>query len=80
MSDSIVQFILLMYFKDNGMSSTKISIASQARYVSQYKNLIKQGPEMLCKHLLQPSMCQAESNSKLHQNKDTKHFSSFHIH
>ena len=35
----IYNFILLMYFKHNGMSSTKIVIASQVRYTNQYKNL-----------------------------------------
>jgi hypothetical protein len=44
------------------------------------QNLEKQGPEMLCKYLLQSSMSQAESNSKLHQNRNTKHFSSRHMH
>ena len=43
-----------MYFKHNGIYSTKIIIASQARFVNQYKNL--------------------------RQNKNTKHFSSSHIH
>ena len=52
---------------------------SSGQYLQQ-KKLQKQGPEMLCKHLHQSSMSQAESNSKLHQNKNTKHFSSLHIH
>jgi len=44
------------------------------------QNLKKQGPEMLCKYLLQSSMSQAESNPKLHQNRNTKHFSRRHMH
>jgi hypothetical protein len=76
----ISNFILLMYFEHNGMCSTKIVIASQARYVNQYKKLRKEGPETLWQYLLQLSMSQAESNSKLHQNKNTKHFSCRHIH
>jgi hypothetical protein len=43
------------------------------------QKLEKQGPEMLCKHLLQKAMSETESDSKLHQNKNTKHFSSLEI-
>ena len=43
------------------------------------QNLKKQGPEMLRKYLLQSSMSQAESDPTLHQNRNTKHFSSRHM-
>ena len=45
------KFILFIYFKHNGMTSTKIIIASQAHYVNQYKNL-KNKVKMLWKYLL----------------------------
>jgi len=34
-----ILFHFNIIFKHNGMSSTKIIIASQARYVNQYRNL-----------------------------------------
>jgi hypothetical protein len=38
--DRIVKhFVLLLGLKHNGMSSIKITLASQARSISQYKNL-----------------------------------------
>ena len=38
-TESIYILFLLIYFKQNGMSTTKIILASQARSINQLKNL-----------------------------------------
>jgi len=49
-------FVLSRVPTHNGMSSTKITLASQATFINLIQELKNQGHEVLYKYLFQPTM------------------------